>query len=90
MKKTVLVSLGDNTRVVSFTADSSAGDSEALTESVKSTFQDVLPGQSFFLQIKSEDWGGVFLDLLPEDRIPDKSVIKAVLVKPATEVCFDV
>ena len=28
----------------------------------------------------------MFLDLLPEDRIPDKSVIKAVLVKPATEV----
>ena len=39
----------------------------------------------FFLQLKSEEWGGVFLDLLPNDDFPDKSVIRAVL-QPTTEV----
>ena len=86
--KTVLVTLGDNTRVVSFNNLSSMIQSygAVLTEAVKATFKDVLlPGRSFFLQLKSEEWGGVFLDLLPNDDIPDKSVIRAVL-QPTTEV----
>ena len=88
--KTVLVSLGDNTRVVSFNSPTPTASQSALTEAVKTTFKDVLlPGRSFFFQLKSEDWGGVFLDLLPEDEIPDKSVMRAVLSKPATEVCFN-
>jgi len=81
--KTVLVSMGDNNRVVAFgrTSDVRPVDSEALTLAIKAAFSDVLlPGQTFFLQIKSEEWGGVFVDILQQAEIPDKSMIKAVVM----------
>ena len=86
--KAVLVSMGDNNRVVAFSRTSAEpGDCEALKLVIKATFSDVLlPGQTFFLQIKSEEWGGVFIDLL-EKEIPDKSVIKAVVRKPEVCIC---
>ena len=84
--KRVLVGMGDNNRVVSFqTTDSD--DITALSASIEDVFSDVLlPGQTFFLQVKSEEWSGVFLDLLEKAEIRDKSVIKAVVRKPAAEV----
>ena len=82
--KAVLVSMGDNNRVVAFSWTSAEpGDCQALKLAIKATFSDVLlPGQTFSLQIKSEEWGGVLINLL-EKEIP---VIKAVVRKP--EVCF--
>ncbi len=48
--KTVLVSVGDNTRVVSFGRSSaSTVDSEALAPAIQAAFNDLLlPGQTFF------------------------------------------
>jgi len=71
--KTVLVSVGDNTQVVSFGRSSaSTADSEALAPAIQAAFNDLLlPGQTFFLQMKCEEWGGVFVDLL-EKEVPDK------------------
>ena len=30
-----------------------------------------------FLKVKQEEWGGVFIDLLEEDELIEKSVVKA-------------
>ena len=45
-------------------------DSEALALAIKAAFSDVLlPGQTFFLQIKSEEWGGVFVDIYSNNNV---------------------
>ena len=74
----ILVLLGDNTRVVSFEC---RGD---MKKAICETFKDVLePNQDFFLQIKSEEWGGVFVDLTNDQEVGDKSVVKAVVKPPS-------
>ena len=89
MEKAVLVSMGENKRVVHIPAAAEAvalADSDALSQAIQDTFKDILqPGQEFFLQLKSEEWGGVFLNLLGQAVIADRSVVRAV-VKPVTEV----
>ena len=78
--------MGDNIRVMSFPTSTATADNEALTLAIKTTSSDVLlPGQTFFLQMKRG--GGIFVDLL-EMGLPDKLVIKAVARKP--EVCIHV
>ena len=89
MEKRALVSVGENTRIVSFStapasrvADSipAVGEGDALTQAVRVSFGDILRSdQEFFLQIKNEEWGGAFVDIVGTDR----SVCKVVL-KPAT------
>ena len=75
----VLVSLGPRNRTVSFTSDPSTA-YENLKGGIRREFEDVLePGQDFFLQKKSEEWGGVFIDLCPGTVIPDRSIIKAII-----------
>ena len=55
--KTVLVNVGDNTRVVTFPTSSESLDSEALAVAIKATFSDILlPRQAFLLQIKCKEW----------------------------------
>ena len=91
MAKVVLVSIGENTRRVTFSIPESSestpvSDTEALVQAIRVTFTDILqPDQNFFLQIKSKEWGGEFIDLLGNQKIPEKSVIRAV-VKPVTGV----
>lgn len=91
MAKEVLVSIGENTRIVPFAIPSSSEsapvvDVEGLKQATRATFEDVLqPGQDFFLQIKSEEWGGAFIDLLSNQRIAEKPIFRAV-VKTVTEV----
>ena len=90
-EKGVLVTLGRRNRIVRFsTTPSSPSDKAALTAAVKAAFSDVLSEeQEFFLQMKSEDWGGAFVELLQDQIVPDKAVIEAIPVKKstATEVC---
>lgn len=76
----MLVSMGEHKRPVKFSTVIT--DKEALTQAVKVTFDDVLqPGQEFFLQLESEEWGGTFLDLLDSQEVADRSVAKAVVKK---------
>ena len=81
IEKRVLVSCGVRNRVVTFNSNG-AKDSVLLEESIKSVFSDVLCDKNFFLQVKDVEWGGVFVDFLECDNIPDKSVLK-VLVEEA-------
>ena len=49
--KTVLVNMGDNTRVVTFATSSDVDDAEALSVAIKATFADILlPKKTFFVQ----------------------------------------
>lgn len=74
MEKTVLVSIGENRRI------------EALSKAVRVVFSDVLrPNQEFFLQVKHEDWGGLFIDLLGEESIANKSLINAVILQKCVD-----
>ena len=76
--KSILVSLGENRRVVKFL--SSSCEKEAAMSAVRTTFSDIIhPEQDFFLQIKDDEWGGAFVDLLDDREIVDKSIVKAIL-----------
>ena len=88
MDKTVLVTMGECTRPVSFSTSLTEAitDSEALVQAVQNVFRDTLqPGQEFHLQLKSEEWRGEFLDLLDRQEIVDHSIFRAV-TKPVREV----
>ena len=85
----MLVKIGDNRRVVSFSSTPGSTDAEALTKAIKETFRDVLirPNQELLIQVLKSDfkeWGEVFIDVLDKE-IEDKSVIN-VLLKPIQEV----
>ena len=84
VKAFLLVSLGENTRVVNFYSQESGQQTErdVVMGAVRIAFIDeVLHGQEMLLQLKSEEWNGVFLDVASDQEIADKSVMKAV-VKP--------
>ena len=78
MASEILVLLGNNTRVVKFTS----GVVDVVMSEIRNAFSDVLqPGQEFFLKVKREEWGGVFVDVQKNDEIVDKSVVKAEMMK---------
>jgi len=57
----VLVCTGENKRV----RIPAAAEADALTEAIRDSFKDIVqPGQEFFLQLKSEEWGFVLLDMV--------------------------
>ena len=77
--KRVLVEIGSNRRPVVFKPESGRELVE-LKQAVVESFRDVLSTtdiKDLLLQIKSEEWGGEFVDVLDTDAIPDKSIIKA-------------
>ena len=72
--KTVLVCFEDHKRRVTFT-----GGPEELKDEVYSVFSDVLKGNTeIFLQMRVEEpnWEGVYVDLVKQDSVPDRSWIK--------------
>ena len=81
--KSVLVCVGERKRPVTLANDSSVNE---LKLAIVREYQNILPRSSsstdqsvadrLVLQIKSEDWGGVFVDLKDEDDYPDKSVVE--------------
>ena len=87
MAKSVLVQLGEFNRVVQFEHCPDAGGTErdSLVIAVRATFSDrINPHDRLTLQVKDDDWGGVFVDCVG-DKIPNRSIMKVVLEKP--EVC---
>ena len=82
----MLVTVGMNTRHVSFSTPELTADMEALVQAIQDTFADNLqPGQQFFLQIKNEEWGGTFIDVQDRQEIADRSIVRVVM-KSMTEV----
>ena len=57
-----------------------------LKSAVVETFGDVLKSnQDFFIQVKNEQWGGMFIDVLDKE-IVDKAIINVIL-KATEQVC---
>ena len=75
--KRVLVEIGSNRRPVVFKPESGR-ELEKLKQAIVESFRDVLnTTEDLLVQVKSEEWGGEFVDVLDSDSIPDKSIIKA-------------
>ena len=79
MAKTVLVCLGENSRSVTFEGGANLmEEKKQLVKAIEVSFKDVLGGKAgeiTVLKIKSEEWGGEFVDL-QERCIPDRAVVK--------------
>lgn len=57
-----------------------------LLLTVKEVFSDVLGvDEELLLQLKREDWSVKFTDIVGSDCIPDRSVLKAVVVSKEEE-----
>lgn len=86
----VLVCFGEHKRPVTFTCLSDPkADRKRLEEAVINKFHDVMvetrssrSGLSLLLQIKSEGWGGEFIDLPEDAELPDGSVLRAIILEP--------
>ena len=77
--KRVLVQIGSNRRPVTFNCKPEACEEMLeFKKAVLESFRDVLSTtdayQDLLVQVKSEEWGGEFIDVL--DYIPDKSIVK--------------
>lgn len=75
----VLVSLGERNQIVRLRPPASIYCCYIV-------FEDVVPPNSCLLfQVKSEEWGRAYLDLLEGSDVSDKSLLKAVVL-PSREV----
>ena len=63
--------------------DPSSTDVDRLRQSISECFKDVLKvdASDIILQIKSEDWGGEFVDIESSATIPDKSVVRVLQIR---------
>ena len=86
-EKSVLVTFWGRNRIVTFYTGLQS-DESSVTAAVRTNFRDVIKDEQFFLQMKNEDWGGAFVELLEDQTIPDKAVIEAVAVQKRTEVFY--
>ena len=81
--KRVLVQVGSNNRVVAIdrTSSDDLTEREALIWSIRIEYGDKIASQdNITLQLKDEDWGGIFFDFF-QDSVPDRSIFKAVVEK---------
>ena len=94
MEKKILVIDGYNNRIVAFTTpdlsitlDSTPViDATVLARAIWEAFKDIMTiDQEFFLQIKNQEWGGMYVDLVGTEQVADRSVCRAVL-KPVVSV----
>lgn len=92
-KKKVLVCLGERKREVTFlsegTDNPTISDGKRLMSETCTVYGDLLTDdekERLILQLKSEDWEGVFVDVTDGASIPDKSVLKAIVDKPRSEI----
>ena len=90
-ERKVLIVINEHRRPVSFSCHHDLDESrKALTAAICAKFNDVVPLKSeFIFQVKSEEWGGEFVDWCEAD-IADKSVVKTVLVPTSVEVHISV
>ena len=85
--KKVLVCLGERKREISFISKDDAPDGNSLLKEAVKAFHDVLDDEKaarLLLQLKNEDWDGDYVDVVGVMSIPDKSVLKAIVVEPIT------
>lgn len=87
-KKSVLVRLEEFNRVVEFEhyPDSKETERDCLLTAVRAAFSERIdPDHRLTLQVKDDDWGGVFVDCVG-DEVPDRAIMKVLLEK--RKVCI--
>lgn len=87
--KTLLVCFRERKRPITLPAEASVSD---LKLQIVQEYRDVLPqgssstdetiAESLILQVKAENWDGVFVDVNNGDDIVDKSVLRIVTANP--------
>ena len=90
--KTLLICFGERKRPITLPVEASVSD---LKLCIVEEYRDVLPqgssstdeaiAESLILQVKAENWDGVFVDVKSGDDIVDKSVLRIVTANP--QVC---
>ena len=77
--KYVLVKIGNNRKPVCFVAKRET-ELILVKKAIISVFSVQLSeSESILVQVKSEEWGGLWVDVGKEEQIPDKSVLKAII-----------
>ena len=84
---TVLVLFGQHTHPVSFVPGTNQeGNQKAMLTAILSAFSDKLPPKSsLILQIRDDEWGGMFVDLIFQE-ILDRSVVKVLVDDSSKQV----
>ena len=81
--RNVLVCFGERKRVLAFSACRGKRDGDGLLVAVLQGFSDIIGKpvmDNICLQIRDENWGGEFVDLL-DQGVPDRSVVRLIVVK---------
>lgn len=77
-----LVVFKDWKRPVQFASGRSEGnDTAAVIQAIKATFPEITKDAECRLQVKSEEWGGEYLDLPEHAPIPDRSTLKVIILE---------
>ena len=72
---------------VSFSSDGTPGERQALHAAIRVAYGDSHPvAENPVIQMKNEQWDGVFMDLGEEDVIPNRAVLQ-ICVKGSTYNC---
>lgn len=90
--KVVLACFGDHKRELNFSEASSAQEIKSLKWAFLAAFRDVIASdveeKNLVVQLKSEIWGGEFLDITDDQSIPNHSVVKVSLTSPSASVSY--
>ncbi len=80
VRKSLLVCFGERKRPVTFTSDGTTNERKSLLSAVKEAYENSAGniGNDAVMQIKSELWGGEFVDLREDEIIPDRAVVRVV------------
>ena len=73
---TVLVEYNERRKPIVF--DSSAG-VPALKEAIKGSFSIASESHCLLIQLKNEDWSGLWVDVEDDDEVPDRSLLKVLV-----------
>ena len=89
--KQILVCFGENRRALTLLPSSNTSEREAVLELCRQEFRQQLPADldsyALTLQMKSEDWGGIYVDYIDPDVV-NKSIFQLIAVRHAVSIQF--
>ena len=78
--KKILVCFGERKRTINIPGEDIKSDEESLRTNAYEVFRDLLsPSTPIVFQLKDEEWGGEFVDLLSDQAIEDRSIVKMII-----------
>ena len=83
----VLVECNNRKLIVKFLHSDEISDVKQLTEEVLKVFK--IEG-AFVIQMKREEWGGEFFDVMNNDSIAERSIMRVVRVEDESNATLDI